>query len=307
MLELSEVKEVGIPDEDNNNSKSTDVETDSHDISDAERKHDMTASVQGSSPLETSVTPVLVLKPHLMYTLESCFKFITVITFSAKNINLHLQNEYTGYVDFVDCVAGIPEYGKLFRMVLNNNDGYRMMVTSWKTYIQATLDVAEVGNVLEIRGLMVKHKEDTRNNLGSGKCYFETQAITSRKILGKMDNLPIDCGICKIDFDKIEHAQGIICIEGTVKTAPRLQKSSIIGNRIVGGIINGERVLEITLPEDQKVDDVLKGERVKVIRAITRKTHGLHVLKVANSEDIIKISGLIMDNVEYFINAYIHV
>ncbi|KAJ8673773.1 hypothetical protein QAD02_005035 [Eretmocerus hayati] len=181
------------------------------------------------------------------------------------------SGEFTGYVDFVDEVKKIPEHGKLFRLVLNNNGNRRLMITSWNTNIPAIMDVAKIGNVLEIQGLMVKDKKDRRNNLGSGTLYFETQSITTYKILGKLKKLPADCGFCKIDFDSLNNAQGIICIEGIVKTAPRLQTSEMIGDRIVGGINNGNKVLEIILPSDQRFDHIMKGERVKVIGAITKK------------------------------------
>ncbi|KAJ8680780.1 hypothetical protein QAD02_016567 [Eretmocerus hayati] len=170
------------------------------------------------------------------------------------------SGEFTGYVDFVDEVKEIPEHGKLFRLVVNNNGNRRLMITSWNTNIPAIMDVAEIGNVLEIQGLMVKDKKDRRNNLGSGTLYFETQSITTYKILGNSEKLPADCGFCKIDFQSLNNAQGIICIEGIVKTAPRLQTSKMIEDRIVGGITDGNKVLEIILPSDQRVDHIMKRE-----------------------------------------------
>ncbi|KAJ8675538.1 hypothetical protein QAD02_011324 [Eretmocerus hayati] len=214
--------------------------------------------------------------------------------------------EYIGYVDFVDEIKDIPEHGKFFKMVLNNNSNRRMMVTSWNNNIPATAEFANIGNVLRIQGLMIKEMTD-RRNLGTGPLYFETQSITTYKLLGKLDNLPIDCGYCKVNFETFANAQGLICIEGVVKTEPRLQKSSVIGSRIIGGISNGSEVLEINLPGNQNVDHVMKGQHVKVLGALIKKTHGLHVLKVSKSEHILKMPGETIDTLDYFLNAITHV
>ncbi|KAJ8674456.1 hypothetical protein QAD02_005718 [Eretmocerus hayati] len=170
-----------------------------------------------------------------------------------------------------------------------------------------TEDIQNVTKIVQIQGLKIKEFINKNNNLGNTQTYFETQSFTNYTILGELEQLPIDCGLCKVDFDTIEPAQGIISISGIVKTAPRLQTSSVIGNRIVGGITNGNKLLEITLPANQTVDHIMKGDHVKVIGAVINKSKGLHVIKVSNSEDIEKITDDTVESLEYFIGANYHI
>ncbi|KAJ8676156.1 hypothetical protein QAD02_011942 [Eretmocerus hayati] len=211
--------------------------------------------------------------------------------------------EFVGYVDYVDGIRAIPEHGNLQRIVLNNTKGLRIMVTCWNNNIPAMMVVAEIGNVLEISGLLVKEDSSMKNNLGSTTKFFETQAITTYNLLGQLHEIPVDAGICKVDFETAPHTQGIICIEGVVKNAPRLQTSDIVGNKVVGGITNGMKVLEINLPADQKVDHIMKGETIKVIGAMIKKSYGLHVIKVSGASDIIRMPGVLITDLEYFLNA----
>ncbi|KAJ8668783.1 hypothetical protein QAD02_000042 [Eretmocerus hayati] len=132
--------------------------------------------------------------------------------------------------------------------------------------------------------------------------FFETQAITTYKLLGKLEEIPVDAGIWGKDFDTVAHTQGIICIGGVVKDAPRLQNSDIVGNKVVGGITNGLKLIEINSPEDQKVNHILKGETMKVIGAILKESCRLHVIKVSDASDI-RMPRVIITDLQHFLNA----
>ncbi|KAJ8684591.1 hypothetical protein QAD02_020383 [Eretmocerus hayati] len=111
-------------------------------------------------------------------------------------------------------------------------------------------------------------------------------------------------GVCGI----VEDASTVrFSIDGVVKTAPRLQSSTLIASKIVGGITNGTHVVEINLPKEQRVDSIMKGDKVRLVGAVITKTHGLHVIKVSEAEDIIKIADNEIQNLKYFLNANSHI
>ncbi|KAJ8669429.1 hypothetical protein QAD02_000688 [Eretmocerus hayati] len=96
-------------------------------------------------------------------------------------------------------------------------------------------------------------------------------------------------------------------ILGVVKTASRLKTSSVVGNRVVRGITNGSKVLEINLPANEEVDHIMEGDHVKVIGVAMNKIKGSHVIKVSNFNDIVEMTDNMVESSKYSIDANTHI
>ncbi|KAJ8684758.1 hypothetical protein QAD02_020551 [Eretmocerus hayati] len=213
---------------------------------------------------------------------------------------------FFGFIDYVGDKDKTLKNGSVSNIVLNNNSETRIQISAWNELMPKLQNIAKIGYIIEAENLLVK-SDDKSFNRGSIPKYFEVQDISNFTIIGRLQEIPKDCTIMNVTFDRINKARGNIRIRGVIKTPPRLSVSKQFGNKIIGGITNGNDVIEIQLPQELKVDYIEKGDHVEIIGLLQKKSIGVHVIKIEDIQGIVKLENARIENLEYFLQANNHI
>ncbi|XP_051168358.1 uncharacterized protein LOC127286100 [Leptopilina boulardi] len=225
--------------------------------------------------------------------------------FHAIEIN-DFNVEVIAFVDSIQASKTVKSQNKkndeeiLYRVMsfmLNNSEGTRCIVSVWGDEIDRIEPDLRVNMVIHIEGAVASKFKNNRWNNSTLNYQLLIKPHTKLNLL-KMENVKninFQNNLKLIEFEDLKTEQGLIKLQGFVKSAFRFLKYKIGKNVIsygCGSITNGKKKIEVRIqnfPDDENYEFLSKGDHVEIQGHIKFTKEENIIYLMAEREDWIQI------------------